>query len=209
MRPIKLIFFLLLFTNLSLYSQQIRPIDSLSIAFNKLKETSKIDKKDRTILKLLNRMYDEILQADNGGLSNKTLTEYQTYKNDPTLANWHIFYLFDNYQNEIIQTEFKNKPNNKSLRLALMKILSGELVTLYHEIPPIVLVYMGEALMNAGMKTNAENHFKTALEFYPNSTPIKVYNYLLSQNKYEKEKLYDNLIKNNKNHWMVKQYLNN
>lgn len=209
MKVLKLISFFLFFVNLNLQAQQNKTFDSLTVVFNKLKENSNINKKDKTILKLLNSLYDETLQADDGNLSQKTIQKYQAYKEDSKLTNWPIFYLFETYQNEITQTELGKKKNNKDLRTALMKLLSGELIDLYQTIPPIVLVYMGEALMNSGSNARAQTHFKMSLEFYPESIPLKVYNYLLTDDKNVKEAISADLTKNHKNHWMVKQFLTN
>ncbi|RKS03632.1 hypothetical protein [Flavobacterium sp. 102] len=209
MKVLKLISFFLFFVNLNLQAQQNKTFDSLTVEFNKLKEVSNINKKDKTILKLLNSLYDETLQADDGSLSQKTIAKYQAFKEDSKLANWPVFYLFETYQNEITQTELGKKKNNKDLRVALMKILSGELIDLYQTIPPIILVYMGEALMNSGANSRAQNHFKMSLEFYPESIPLKVYSYLLADDKTAKEAISADLTKNHKNHWMVKQFLTN
>jgi len=194
----------------NLYSQQsTTTYDSLSVELAKIKAKSEISKTDRNILNLLNKLHDENLQSDNGGISKETLKEYESYKTNKVLRNWHIFYLFDTYQNEVTNTELNGHKNNRSLRLAIMKLLSGELIQLYGDIPPIVLVYMGEALMNADYNDKARNHFEMSLQFYPQSVPLKVYNWVLTNNQSQKNKLYKDLTKKHKDHWMVKQFLSN
>lgn len=204
-----LLLLLVLLATRTVIAQSNSAFDSMSVEFNKVKAASIVDKNDKAILKLLNKMHDESLQADEGNLSQQTMAEYQSYKTNKQLKNQHVFYLFDAYQNEVTRTEFNKTRNNKNLRIAIMKILSGELIALYHDIPPIVLVYMGEALMNSQQKETAREHFKMSLEFYPKSIPLKMYNYLLAEDSSKKERLYKELTKKHKNHWMVKQFLSN
>ena len=84
-----------------------------------------------------------------------------------------------------------------------MKSLSGECLSLYKSIPVIVCIYMGEALLNAGMTDLARDHFKMSLEFYPNSIPLLVYNYKLEKDKNSKDQQLKKLKKKYGKHWMV------
>lgn len=86
-----------------------------------------------------------------------------------------------------------------------MKSLSEECLKLYNRIPVVVCIYMGEALLqDNGMTDEARKHFKTSLQFYPNSIPLLVYNYRLEQDPAKKKKDLINLKQKYAEHWMVK-----
>jgi len=201
-------FLLLLFLLLPIvvHAQQ-TVYDNLVADVQKVKATTKVDRNDRRILELLNKMYMEVLQADNGSLSKGTIDEIKAFQNDCSLANRHIFYLFQRYQSLIEAGQSKPEESNCNLQIALMKVLSRELFDLYNEIPPIICIYMGEALMSAGLREDAKTHFTQSLVFYPNSVPLKVYKYLLTDNESEKRRLFKELTEKHPNHWMVKRNL--
>lgn len=200
-----LLFFLLL--PIGLHAQQQDVYDNLVAEVQKMKATTKVDKNDRRILEFLNKIYMEVLQADHGSLSKGTIDEIKAFQNDCSLANRHIFILFHRYQSLIEAGQSKPEESDPNLQLALMKVLSGELIDLYDEIPPIILIYMGEAQLNAGYREHAKTHFTQSLFFYPDSVPLKVYKYLLTDNESEKRRLFEELTEKHPNHWMVKRNL--
>jgi hypothetical protein len=112
--------------------------------------------------------------------------------------------LFDTYQNIISETASKGEKPPANICVPLMKTLAGECVSVYNSIPAIVCIYMGEALMSAGMTDEARKHFKMSLQFYPNSIPLLVYNYRLEQDPTMKQKELKNLKQKYPKHWMVK-----
>lgn len=169
-----------------------------------VKTKAKISSTDKTIYNVLDKLYDETMQADDGQPDEKTIREYQQFKTDTTLANRHIALLFDTYQNIITETAAKGEKPPANICVPLMKTLAGECVSVYNSIPAIVCIYMGEALMSAGMTDEARKHFKMSLQFYPNSIPLLVYNYRFEQDPTIKQEELKNLKKKYPKHWMVK-----
>jgi tetratricopeptide (TPR) repeat protein len=169
-----------------------------------VKKKTKLMSSDKTILSLLDRMYEKTLQANELELDEKTIREYRLYQTDTSLSNRHIALLFDNYQNIITETAAKGEKAPAEICIPLMKSLSEECLSLYKIIPVIVCVYMGEALQSAGMEDKAREHFKMALQFYPNSIPLLVYNYRFEQDAAKKNEQLTELKKKYSKHWMVK-----
>ncbi len=173
--------------------------ESLSAELESVKKKCRADGRDKGVYRLMESLQNELLEADNGQLSDETIAAYKTYANDPTLHNSHIFYLFQRYQDEA-----ENPDVTSDFQLGCMKLLSAECISTYKAIPAIVLVYMGEALMAAGMDQKAGEHFEMALSHYPDSVPIKVYRYSLAPDGPAKENMKKHLLKKHPNHWMVK-----
>jgi len=169
-----------------------------------VKNKTKIVPSDKTILTLLDKMYEQTMQANYGLLDEKTVRKYQQFQTDTTLANRHIALLFDTYQTIITETAAKGEKPPADICVPLMKSLAGECVSLYNKIPVIVCIYMGEALLSAGMTDEARTHFKMSLQFYPNSIPLLVYNYKLEQDQTKKKEELTELKKKYSKHWMVK-----
>ena len=196
-------FFAIILIYQNSFGQQTKVFDSISNELKKIKSECKIESNNKKILNLFNDFYFEMMQAENGNLSQNTISEYNDFQNNRNIPNWHIFYLFNIYQNHITESIKLNKETNSDFQISVMKILSGELLETYKTLPPLILIYMGEALMSGNRNETARNHFKMSLEFYPKSIPIKVYNYLLLEDVIEKEKVYKELKTKNPNHWMV------
>ena len=169
-----------------------------------VKSKTKIVTTDKTILSVLDKMYEQTMQANDGQLDEKTIRKYQQFQTDTTLANRHIALLFDTYQTIITETAAKGEKAPADICVPLMKSLAGECVSLYNNIPAIVCIYMGEALQSAGMTDDARKHFKMSLQFYPNSIPLLVYNYRLEQDPTKKKEQLADLKKKYSKHWMVK-----
>lgn len=169
-----------------------------------VKKNTQVVSSDKTILLLLDKMYEKTLQANDFELDEATMKEYQQYQSNTSLANRHIALLFDNYQTIISQTAAKSEQAPSDICIPLMKSLSGECLSLYNSIPAIVCIYMGEALQSAGMTDKAREHFKMSLQFYPNSIPLLVYNYRLEQDKTKQKQQLADLKKKYGKHWMVK-----
>lgn len=169
-----------------------------------VKRTAKISSSDKSILSVLDKLYEATMQADDGQPDETTIRKYQQFQTDTTLANRHIALLFDNYQTIITETAAKGQKPPADICVPLMKSLAGECIKLYNQIPVVVCVYMGEALQSAEMIDEARNHFKMALQFYPNSIPLKVYNYRLEQDTGKRKQMLAELKKKYPKHWMVK-----
>lgn len=169
-----------------------------------VKNKTKIVASDKTILTVLDKIYEQTMQANDGQLDEKTIRKYQQFQTDTTLANRHIALLFDTYQTFIPETAAKGEKPPADICVPLMKSLAGECVSLYNNIPAIVCIYMGEALQSAGMTDEARKHFQMSLLFYPNSIPLLVYNYRLEQDPTKKKEQLADLKKKYYKHWMVK-----
>ena len=169
-----------------------------------VKRTAKISASDTTILVVLDKLYDATLQADDGQLDETTIRKYRQFQTDKTLPNRHIALLFDDYQTMITETAAKGQKPPADVCVPLMKSLAGECISLYNQIPAVVCVYMGEALESAGMLDQARAHFKMALQFYPNSIPLQVYNYRLEQDTEKRKQMLAELKRKYPKHWMVK-----
>jgi len=168
-----------------------------------VKNKTKIVQTDQAVVNMLDKMYDQTMQADNGQLEESVANKYRQFQTDTTLANRQIVLLFDNYQNIITETSGKGLKPPANICISLMNALADECLRVYNSIPVIVCIYMGEALQSAGMTEKARQHFKMSLQFYPKSIPLLVYNYQLEQDpKIKKEELAD-LKRKYPKHWMV------
>lgn len=170
-----------------------------------VKSHANISQNDHSLLSVLNDVYEQMMQSDEGRPDEHTIAEYHRYQTDTTLANRHIALLFDHYQTLLNITDAEKEKMPSAVCLPLMKSLAGECNSLFRHIPAIVCVYMGETLMHAGMTDQARDHFNTSLKYYPNSIPLKVYSTKLETNKSKKKKQLAELKKNHGKHWMVKE----
>ncbi|TJZ62921.1 hypothetical protein FAZ15_01030 [Sphingobacterium olei] len=169
-----------------------------------VKKNTQVIPADKAVFSLLDKMYEKSLQADSPQLDEATIKEYQQYKFDTTLPNRHIALLFDNYQTIITSTSARGERSPAELCIPIITSLSAECHSLYKNIPAIVCIYMGEALLSAGIIDKATEHFKISLQLYPNSIPLLVYNYRLEQDLKKKDEQLAKLKKKHTNHWMVK-----
>lgn len=169
-----------------------------------VKKNTQIDSYDKTVLSLLDKLYEKTLQANEIELDETIILEFMQYRSNTRLANRHIALLFDNYQSIITEASANGVKAPADICILLMKSLSIECVSLFDSIPAIVLIYMGEALENAGMTKKARDHVKMSLHFYPNSIPLKVYNYLLEEDPAKKKYFLNELKQKYAKHWMVR-----
>ena len=169
-----------------------------------VKRKTKINGSDKTVLTLLDKLYEKTLQANELELDEKTMQDYQRYQEDTTLANRHIVLLFDNYQTIITETAEKGQKPPADVCVPLMNSLANECMALYGKIPVMVCIYLGEAFESAGMIDDAKKQFKKSLELYPNSIPLLVYNYKFEQEPAKKKEKLTELKKKYPQHWMVK-----
>jgi hypothetical protein len=168
-----------------------------------VKRSSGISSSDKTILSVLYHLYRQTMQADNSELDPETLQQYQAYQTNTSLANRHIALLFDNYQTIITETAAKGRPAPGSVCIPLIRQLAGECIGLFDRIPVIVCIYMGEALLSAGMIDDARRHFRMALQLYPDSVPLQVYNYRLEEDSRTQARMLSRLKQKHPRHWMV------
>jgi hypothetical protein len=169
-----------------------------------VKNKTKISSSDTTIVSLLDKLYNEMLQPDDYELNEATVKKYGQYRTDTSLANRHIALLFDSYQTIITNVTENKEKYPAEILVPLMGKLADECTRLYHKIPVIICIYMGETLLNAGMEQKAREHFKMAIQIYPNSIPLQVYDYKLEQDAAKKQEKLNQLKKKHPKHWMVK-----
>lgn len=169
-----------------------------------VKNKTKINKKDKSIVTILDKIYQKTLQADDLELDEKTMNEYLRYFKDTSLPNRHIALMFENYQTIINESAAKGERPPAEICVPLMTTLSKECLSIFNSIPVIVSIYMGEAYQSAGMIDKARDEFKRALVVYPNSIPLLVYNYQYEQDAAKKESKLAELKKKYPNHWLVK-----
>jgi len=168
-----------------------------------VKRWSKIDASDKTIVSILDRLYEATLQSEELQTDQEAFQKYEQFKTDTTLANRHIAFLFDEYQN-IVNEAAARQTAPGEICVPLMKTLVQECESLYGKVPVIVCIYMGEAFAGAGMIDEARSYFKTSLQSYPNSIPLLVYDYKFEQDPVKKQKKLAELKKKYPKHWMVK-----
>lgn len=177
--------------------------NDLWLPFWVVKKNSIISKKDKSIIKLLDKTYELTLQADDGAMDESLARKYEQYRTDSSLANRHIAYLFDSYQVLLMSAYEKQQQAPAELCIPIMYNLANECVNLFGVVPAIVCIYQGEALLGADMVDEARKHFKMSLQFYPKSVPLQVYDYRLEQDPNEKQRKFIKLKKDHPNHWMV------
>src|SRR5690606_13807037 len=110
--------------------------------------------------------------------------------------------LLDTYQNIISETAAKGIKSPANICVPLMKQLADECALVYNIIPAIVCIYLGEALLSAGMTDEGKDHFKKSLQNHPNSIPLQVYNYRLIDDPNTKKEELKKLKKKYPGHWM-------
>ncbi len=94
-----------------------------------VKNKTKIVATDKTILTVLDKMYEQTMQANDGQLDEKIIRKFQQFQTDTTLANRHLALLFDNYQTIITETAAKGEKAPADICVPLMKSLAGECVS--------------------------------------------------------------------------------
>jgi hypothetical protein len=114
----------------------------------------------------------------------------------------HLLTLFLTYQNHISETASAGKQADPNFQINLITDLEIELKSTFGNVPLIITIYKAEALdANNQSKESAELISKSLIK-YPNSIPLKVYNYVNTKD----EKIKQDLIKNHSTHWMVQQF---
>jgi amino acid permease len=94
-----------------------------------------------------------------------------------------------------------------AFQAACIHVLFEEFIDTYNTAPAVILIFMGETLMGQNNKIVAAEHFKMSLKYYPESVPLLVYRWQLTDDAAEKEQLYKKLKKEHLNHWMVQMML--
>ncbi len=169
-----------------------------------IKRNAKVSSSDETILKLMEELYSTTLQANDGQPTMEIAQRLNEYRTDTNLYNRHIAFLLDSYQQLILNSASNGIKPPANIALPTIKKLTEECLLVFGKVPPLVCIYMGEALLSAGMTNEARKHFKESLQQYPNSVPLLVYNYRLEEDDMRKKEELKELKKEHRKHWMVK-----
>jgi hypothetical protein len=70
---------------------------------------------------------------------------------------------------------------------------------------PLILLHIAESLLNSGNNELPVGIINNILSTNPNFVPAKVYSWQLEKDPTEKQRKYNDLKTNYKNHWIVKQ----
>lgn len=194
----KIISILLLFLGIFSFSQE-QAFESVS---QKLKSSSKIDKNDKVVANLLDRFYQEALQSEKGELNTETPEIINKTFEDKNLKNGHVLFVFFFYQDYISQTAMAGKPTNSKYQVQVTDFLFKESKEIWGKVPAIIYIYKYEALTNDNQTDKSKEIVSEGLKEYPDSVPLKVYQYIETNNI----DLKTDLVKNHSKHWMVKQY---
>jgi hypothetical protein len=127
------------------------------------------------------------------------------YRMTSTLSNRNIIYLFDSYRRITFDASKQKQKPPSDLCLKIIDLLTKECMTAFGKVPPIVVIYKGEALLNASLYSQAREHFRTWLTYYPESIPLQVYNCKMEENKSEKDRKKKLLKATHPHHWMMKE----
>lgn len=188
---------LFLFLGVFMFSQE-QAFKDVSESF---KESSKIDKNDKVVSNLLDRFYQEVLQSDNGELGKDTPEFINKTFEDKNLKNGHILFIFFLYQDYISQTAAVRESTDSKYQLQIMNYLFDECKGTWGKVPAIIYIYKSEALDADKQSDKSAEIISEGLKNYPDSVPLKVYQYL----KTKDETLKNDLVKNHSNHWLVLQ----
>lgn len=166
--------------------------------FDKIKNNSKVDKKDSTCYILAQKMYDEVLQNEVSDFKKSTIEEIKNYQNNRKSKNTYLFSALMFYQ-EVITKAAEQKKTKPELQRDIINYLEKEFKDIYNKLPAIIYVYKVETLILLDDKSEFKKYIDEGIKNYPNSIPLKYYSY-----KYLNEPTYkEELMKINKIHWLV------
>jgi len=117
------------------------------------------------------------------------------YQNDTTVENKHLAILLMKYINSVSEPE---------KALIYIQALREEYPKVYGHMHPLILLYQGESLINAGRKSDAYKHFIEFQKEYPNSIMAMVYIYETETDKNLSLTWLSVLKKLYPEHWVVK-----
>jgi len=161
------------------------------------------DPKDLKINKIFDTFYLEVLQSENGEISEDLIQQITVLADDPKTKNMHLLSLLLVFQEYINESSENEQLANAAFQLKLIDRLENEFKLLNQPIPLLIYIYKIEALQANDYFEQADELTALAYKKNPNSVPIKVYQYLATND----ESIKNDLIKNHSNHWFVKQLL--
>ena len=173
-----------------------------------VKNNTKISPDDKKIIEVFNNIYEKTLQSDYFDNADNPFSEFVKYRTDTSLSNRHIAYLFEYVLLSSTPNSENDTPEFAKFSLDLNLSLASECLSLFHVIPEIVYVYLGEAFIACGMTDKAIENYEIALQLYTDCIPCKVYNCVLEKDSVKKKKKSKELRKKHPNHWLVNELIN-
>lgn len=165
------------------------------------KNLNQVDSKDLTMKNTFDQFYNEVLQNDNGQISEELLDKITLLVENPNTKNMQIMNLLLVFQDYINEVSENQSTLNPEFQLKIVNAIEKEFIDLKQEVPALIYVYKIEALQTNDMFDESDKLIEISLKKFPNSIPIKAYKYLAT----EDENVKNDLAKNHSNHWFVKQ----
>ncbi|WP_177764890.1 hypothetical protein [Flavobacterium sp. I3-2] len=165
------------------------------------KNLNQVDSKDLTMKNTFDQFYNEVLQNDNGQISEELLDKITLLVENPNTKNMQIMNLLLVFQDYINEVSENQSTLNPEFQLKIVNAIEKEFIDLKQEVPALIYVYKIEALQTNDMFDESDKLIEISLKKFPNSIPIKAYKYLAT----EDENVKNDLVKNHSNHWFVKQ----
>lgn len=160
------------------------------------------DSTDKTIYHLMDELFQGILQSDNLNVSQETIAKIDKIMKSDQVKNKHLLMLFLLYQNVVGQSA-QSGTSNPQAQLEILRTLSNEYSNLYNQIPVIIYIYLAEAYKANKQHEEVVKTLNVSRKLYPDAIPLKVYQYMETKD----ETLKADILKNHKDHWLVKQYI--
>lgn len=197
---IRFLFAFLIFSIPTLsFSQEEQGIKEM---INTLTKNEIRDSTDKTIYHLMDELFQGILQSDNLNVSQETIAKIDKIMKSDQVKNKHLLMLFLLYQNVVGQSA-QSGTSNPQAQLEILRTLSNEYSNLYNQIPVIIYIYLAEAYKANKQHEEVVKTLNVSRKLYPDAIPLKVYQYMETKD----ETLKADILKNHKDHWLVKQYI--
>ena len=165
------------------------------------KNTNPVDAKDLTMKNLFDQFYNEVLQDESGQISEDLLNKITVMVESLSTKNMQLMNLLLVFQDYINEVSENPSSLNSEFQLKIVEAMENEFINLKQDVPAIIYVYKIEALQTNEKFDESDKLIEVALKKFPNSVPIKAYKFLAT----EDENVKNDLIKNDTNHWFVKQ----
>lgn len=160
------------------------------------------DSTDKTIYHLMDELFQGILQSDNLNVSQETIAKIDKIMKSDQVKNKHLLMLFLLYQNVVGQSA-QSGASNPQAQVEILRTLSNEYSNIYNQIPVIIYIYLAEAYKANKQHEEVVKTLNVSRKLYPDAIPLKVYQYMETKD----ETLKADILKNHKDHWLVKQYI--
>ena len=160
------------------------------------------DSTDKTVYHLMDELFQGILQSDNLNVSQETIAKIDKIMKSDQVKNKHLLMLFLLYQN-VVEQSVRTDTSNRQIKLEILHTLSDEYSNLYNQIPVIIYIYLAESYKANKQHEEVVKTLNVSRKLYPDAIPLKVYQYMETKD----ETLKADILKNHKDHWLVKQFI--